>query len=124
MAFGSLYMASGKRYAEMILFERSGVPARRVLRDYTPQYLRFVWTLSSTALVVFYALWAAGQGETYQTTLYAISIVPFALAVLRFGIDVDRGSAGEPEEIVWGDRSLQILALLWLMPVVYASYLP
>ena len=42
-AFGSLFMASGKRYAEILLAEKSGAKIRKALEGYTPTYLRFVW---------------------------------------------------------------------------------
>ena len=49
MAFGSLFMAAGKRYAELQLAERTGAKIRKSLESYTSTYLRFVWTLSATA---------------------------------------------------------------------------
>jgi decaprenyl-phosphate phosphoribosyltransferase len=52
MAFGSLFMAAGKRYAELQLAERTGAKIRRSLESYTSTYLRFVWTLSATAVVL------------------------------------------------------------------------
>ena len=58
MAFGSLFMAAGKRYAELQLAERTGAKIRKSLESYTSTYLRFVWTLSATAMVVCYGLWA------------------------------------------------------------------
>ncbi|MGZ4509836.1 MAG: decaprenyl-phosphate phosphoribosyltransferase, partial [Mycobacterium sp.] len=58
MAFGSLFMVAGKRYAELQLAERTGAKIRKALENYTSTYLRFVWTLSATALVVCYGLWA------------------------------------------------------------------
>ena len=57
MTFGSLFMAAGKRYAELQLAERTGAKIRKSLESYT-SYLRFVWTLSATAMVVCYGLWA------------------------------------------------------------------
>ena len=58
MAFGSLFMAAGKRYAELQLAERTGAKIRKSLESYTSSYLRFVWTLSATAVVLCYGLWA------------------------------------------------------------------
>ncbi len=47
----------------------------------------------------------------------ALSIAPFVLAILRYAVDVDRGAAGAPEEIVLRDRVLLCLALLWGLTV-------
>lgn len=123
MAFGSLFMAAGKRYAELQLAERTGAKIRKSLENYTTTYLRFVWTLSATAVVLCYGLWAFQQDDLKATNWYAISMVPFTIAILRYAIDVDGGEAGEPEEIALGDRVLQLLAIAWIGVVGVAVYL-
>ncbi|WP_439031126.1 decaprenyl-phosphate phosphoribosyltransferase [Gordonia terrae] len=123
MAFGSLFMAAGKRYAELQLAERTGAKIRKALEYYTTTYLRFVWTLSATAVVIFYGLWAFDKGSDHDTNVaYAVSMVPFTVAILRYAVDVDGGAAGEPEEIALGDRVLQLLAVAWLVCVGVAVY--
>lgn len=123
MAFGSLFMAAGKRYAELQLAERTGAKIRKALQNYTGTYLRFVWTLSATAVVICYGLWAFEQDRANDTNLFAISMVPFTIAILRYAVDVDGGEAGEPEEIALGDRVLQFLAIAWIGVVGVAVYL-
>jgi decaprenyl-phosphate phosphoribosyltransferase len=44
--------------------------------------------------------------------------VPFALAILRYALILDAGKGGAPEDVVLGDRPLQILFAIWL--IVYA----
>ncbi|MDN5933812.1 MAG: decaprenyl-phosphate phosphoribosyltransferase, partial [Pseudonocardia sp.] len=46
--FGSLFMVAGKRYAEMMLAEKTGAKIRKSLESYSASYLRFVWGLSAT----------------------------------------------------------------------------
>ncbi|WFR72770.1 decaprenyl-phosphate phosphoribosyltransferase [Prescottella defluvii] len=123
MAFGSLFMAAGKRYAELQLAERTGAKIRKALQNYTGTYLRFVWTLSATAVVICYGLWAFEQDRANDTNWFAISMVPFTIAILRYAVDVDGGEAGEPEEIALGDRVLQFLAIAWIGVVGVAVYL-
>ncbi|WP_433609029.1 decaprenyl-phosphate phosphoribosyltransferase [Prescottella agglutinans] len=123
MAFGSLFMAAGKRYAELRLAERTGAKIRKSLEYYTGTYLRFVWTLSATAVVICYGLWAFEQDRANDTNWFAISMVPFTIAILRYAVDVDGGEAGEPEEIALGDRVLQFLAIAWIGVVGVAVYL-
>ncbi len=50
--FGSLFMVAGKRYAEMMLAERTGAKIRKSLEAYSASYLRFVWALSATVLIM------------------------------------------------------------------------
>ncbi|AHH14961.1 UbiA prenyltransferase family protein [Nocardia nova SH22a] len=122
MAFGSLFMAAGKRYAELKIALDTGAKIRKSLQYYTPTYLRFIWTLSATALVIFYGLWAF-ETDHKHTQWFAISMIPFTIAILRYAVDVDGGEAGEPEEIALGDRILQLLAIAWIGAVGVAVYL-
>ncbi|MFB9386302.1 decaprenyl-phosphate phosphoribosyltransferase [Pseudonocardia petroleophila] len=121
--FGSLFMVAGKRYAEMMLAERTGAKIRKSLESYSASYLRFVWGLSATVLITTYSLWAFEIRETQHNPVWsAISIVPFVVAVLRYAVDVDNGNGGEPEEIALGDRVLQVLALAWIAALTVAVY--
>jgi decaprenyl-phosphate phosphoribosyltransferase len=113
MTFASLFMVAGKRYAELQLAERTGAKIRKSLESYTSSYLRFVWTLSATATVLCYGLWAFQRDGTYASW-YAVTIIPFTIAILRYAVDVDGGIAGEPEEIALRDRVLQLLAVAWV----------
>ncbi|UYP19182.1 decaprenyl-phosphate phosphoribosyltransferase [Rhodococcus sp. Z13] len=123
MAFGSLFMAAGKRYAELRLATRTGAKIRKSLEYYTETYLRFVWTVAATAVVLCYGLWAFEQDNVAGSNWYAISMIPFVIAILRYAVDVDGGEAGEPEEIALKDRVLQLLAIVWILVVGGAVYL-
>ena len=115
-AFGSLFMTAGKRYAELQLTERTGAAIRKSLESYTSTYLRFVWTMSATAVVLCYGLWAF-ERDHHSGSWFAISMVPFTNAILRYAVDVDGGLAGEPEDIALRDRVLQLLALAWIATI-------
>ncbi|MGH3724738.1 MAG: decaprenyl-phosphate phosphoribosyltransferase [Mycobacterium sp.] len=121
MAFGSLMLAAGKRYAELQISEKTGAKIRKSLEGYTASYLRFVWTLSATALVVCYGLWAF-ERDHRAGSWFVASMIPFTIAVLRYAVDVDGGEAGEPEEIALGDRMLQILFAAWIGSLGAAFY--
>lgn len=121
--FGSLFMAAGKRYAEIILVQQTGTAIRPVLDRYTPAYLRFVWTLSAGVLVTTYALWAFTMGQTPNNGASVVSVIPFVMALLRYAVDVDGGTAGEPEEIVLHDRVLLVLGGIWAVCLLGSVYL-
>ncbi len=112
-AFASLFMVAGKRYAELQLAERTGAAIRKALESYTSTYLRFVWTLSATAVVMCYGLWAF-ERDNGSARWFSVSMVPFTIAILRYAVDVDGGLAGEPEEIALRDRVLQLLFVVWI----------
>ncbi len=121
MAFGSLFMAAGKRYAELALAERTGAKIRKSLESYTSSYLRFVWTLAATAVVLCYGLFAF-ERDGGTASWWAVSIIPFTIAILRYAVDIDGGEAGEPEDIALHDRVLQLLALALIGTVGAAVY--
>lgn len=113
-AFGALFMVAGKRYADVVAVGDAGA-VRTSLQAYSPSYLRFVWSLSAGVTCTTYSLWAFEmRGADGGVPWSAVSIAPFVLAILRYAVDVDRGDAGAPEEIVLHDRVLLVLGLLWV----------
>jgi decaprenyl-phosphate phosphoribosyltransferase len=122
-SFGSLFMAAGKRYAEILLVAEGAPALRASLASYSPSYLRFVWTVSAGLLIMTYGLWAFELGEEAGGNWWYVgSMAPFVLAVLRYALDVDRGTAGEPEELALRDRTLEVFAVCWLVMVAVAVY--
>lgn len=119
--FGSLFMAAGKRYSELDRFVRDSgnnddATKRKSLDGYTLGYLRFVWGVAAAVTITAYCLWAFDVAETPSSFPWAEwSVLPFVLAILRYGVSVDRGKAEAPEDTALGDRVLLILGLAWLV---------
>ncbi len=116
--FGSLFLAAGKRFSELVAQDPVGGPVtRRSLAHYSVSYLRFVWGFAAAVTVTAYCLWAFEVGTTTSATRAwaAWSVAPFVLAVLRYGVDIDAGRAEAPEEVALRDHTLQLLAALWLV---------
>lgn len=116
-AFGSLFMAAGKRFSELQRANADAdAPRRRSLAGYTPTYLRFVWGLAAAVTITAYCLWAFEVGLADSSFPWSQwSVLPFVLAILRYALDVDRAEAEAPEEVVLRDRALQVLGLAWLI---------
>lgn len=118
--FGSLFMAAGKRYSELDRVGRDGNddgnPKRKSLDGYTLGYLRFVWGVAAAVTITAYALWAFDVAETPSSFPWAEwSVLPFVLALLRYGVSIDRGNAEAPEDTALGDKVLLLLGLAWLI---------
>jgi decaprenyl-phosphate phosphoribosyltransferase len=112
-AFGSLFMVAGKRYSELIVVGDAAA-TRKTLKEYSASYLRFVWSLSAAVTLTAYSLWASAMGQSHDGAPWSmISIAPFVMAILRYAVDVDKGAAGAPEEIVLRDRVLLGLGVVW-----------
>ncbi|MFJ9022720.1 decaprenyl-phosphate phosphoribosyltransferase [Streptomyces sp. NPDC102259] len=115
--FGALFMVSAKRYSEAVQLAGTAGATRVLLTEYTTGYLRFVWQLAAGVAVLGYCLWALEEGGVPHTSVLPwrqLSVVAFILAVLRYAVFADRGTAGEPEEVVLGDRALALIGLAWL----------
>ncbi|MFH8406760.1 decaprenyl-phosphate phosphoribosyltransferase [Streptomyces sp. NPDC018019] len=117
--FGALFMVAAKRYSEALQAARDERPdrgeTRALLREYSDGYLRFVWQLAAGGAVLAYCLWALESGGTPAGLLpwRQLSMIPFILAVLRYAVFADRGTAGAPEDVVLRDRPLAVIGLVW-----------
>lgn len=113
---GSLFMVTGKRSAELNQLGAGAISHRRSLAGYTEGFLRYVRGVASSVAILAYCLWAfeksAGVGEQVW---FELSIVPFALGILRYALLVSQGEGGAPEDVVLSDRVLLGIGLLWVM---------
>lgn len=113
--FGSLFMVVGKRRAELAALGDDAGATRAILDQYTPSFLAQMQTLSAAVMLVGYCLWAfeKAHASSASVPLFELSIIPFAMAVMRYALLIDTGQGGAPEEVVLGDRMLQIMGLAW-----------
>ncbi|MFI6852087.1 decaprenyl-phosphate phosphoribosyltransferase [Streptomyces sp. NPDC050416] len=115
--FGALFMVAAKRYSEAVQMAGKAGATRALLTEYTTGYLRFVWQLAAGVAVLGYCLWAMEEGGVPHTSLLPwrqLSMVAFILAILRYAVFADRGTAGEPEDVVLRDRALALIGLVWV----------
>ncbi|MHC8424713.1 decaprenyl-phosphate phosphoribosyltransferase [Streptomyces sp. NB004] len=115
--FGALFMVAAKRYSEAVQMAGRAGATRALLTEYTTGYLRFVWQLAAGVAVLGYCLWAMEEGGVPHTSVLPwrqLSMVAFVLAVLRYAVFADRGTAGEPEDVVLRDRALALIGLVWV----------
>jgi decaprenyl-phosphate phosphoribosyltransferase len=126
--FGSLLMVTGKRLAEHAELGHDRGAHRATLDEYSSGFLRTVLAISAGGAIVGYCLWAF----SLQTALahhrdpiwYQLSIVPILIALLRYTFLVEGGRGAKPEELVFADRPLQLLGVIWAVLFalgVYAS---
>ncbi|WP_217168817.1 decaprenyl-phosphate phosphoribosyltransferase [Streptomyces sp. AC512_CC834] len=114
--FGALFMVAAKRYSEAVQLAEKAGATRALLTEYTTGYLRFVWQLAAGVAVLGYCLWAMEEGGVPHTSVLPwrqLSMVAFVLAVLRYAVFADRGTAGEPEDVVLRDRPLALIGVAW-----------
>ena len=119
--FGALYMAAGKRYAEVRLVGEGRAETRPSLSRYSTSYLRFVWSTAAALLIMSCGLWPfeispGGASVTEPRWCRSPPRGPALRGRRR------RGTAGEPEEIALKDGMLQAIAVAWLAVVLAGLY--
>lgn len=122
VTFASLFIVTGKRYAELREFsdgDSEVLPAdvRATLEEYSGDFLRTVLTVAVGAALVAYCIWAFDTQELSTSTsipFYELSIVPMAVALLRYTLIIEQGHGAAPEEIFAADRTLQVVGVVWL----------
>ncbi|QYG92658.1 decaprenyl-phosphate phosphoribosyltransferase [Iamia sp. SCSIO 61187] len=114
-SFGSLFMAVGKRHAEVVTMGDDAGSHRKVLDGYSPSFLAHLRAVSSGVVLVAYCLWAFERADLTGLSVpwYQMSIVPFTTAVLRYAQLLDTGEGGAPEELVLADRMLLGAGAVW-----------
>jgi decaprenyl-phosphate phosphoribosyltransferase len=114
-SFGSLFMVAGKRHAEHLDLREGRGSHRATLEEYSLGFLGYVRSVSSGIAITAYCLWAFEKADVADVpVLFQLSIIPFVLAILRYALLLDAGRGGAPEEVVLGDRHLQVLGLVWV----------
>lgn len=122
--FGSFFIVTGKRFAELVEMGENAGSTRASLKSYTVPYLRQVLVVSCTATVVTYCMWAfensTNSGESFP--FHSLSIIPMVLALLRYLMVLENGGGGAPEEVFLRDRSLQFYGFVWILIYGLAVY--
>ena len=123
-SFGSFFIVTGKRFAELNGMGEAAATTRRSLAQYTPSFLRQLLGISCTATVFSYCLWAFENSDKADGfPWHGLSIVPMVLALLRYMLVLENGGGEAPEEVFTRDRAIQVYGLAWLVIYGLGVYL-
>jgi len=123
----ALFLAIEKRKAELRMMQQGEVITRQVLRRYSQPLLLRLESTVSTGAFISYALWATGPVLRGAPTRWMLLTVPFVLVgIFRYQLlsDPDEAqrrrhttaahSSERPEDILLGDRGIQLTLAAWL----------
>jgi decaprenyl-phosphate phosphoribosyltransferase len=124
ITFGSLFIVTGKRFAESRELGDDAGRLRATLGEYSEGFLRFVLALACGGALVSYCMWAFERRDLVGADFpwYELSIVPVLTAFLRYALILEQGHGAAPEEVFASDRVLQILGVLWVIVFGLAVY--
>lgn len=122
--FLALFMALGKRRAELVLLGGNASDHRAILDDYSLELIDRLQGIVTTSSVVAYSLYtflAEGLPENHAMML----TIPFVLyGIFRYLYLIHiRNEGGAPEDILLRDRPMQITLILYGVMVFAALYL-
>lgn len=122
--FGSLFIVTGKRYAEARELGDDAHEVRATLGEYSEGFLRFMLAVNCGGALVSYCVWAFEAKELAGSDLpwYELSVVPVLTAFFRYALVLDQGHGAAPEEVFRNDRVLRLLGLAWVVVFALAVY--
>lgn len=114
----AVLIAAGKRHAELRRTEESGAAGRRVLTRYSASTLRLIEAGSGAVAMFAYCVWALAIPDVDDLPWRSLTIIPFAICLVRYGRLIRSGAGEAPEELLLSDRWLLAAGVAWL--VVFA----
>jgi decaprenyl-phosphate phosphoribosyltransferase len=107
-------VAIGKRYTELAVLGDGAAAHRPVMRWYTISALRMSQRLVSTGMLAAYLLWALAERDRWMQAWHLASVVPLAVALVRFdrltGLAEDR----PVEDLISRDPVMLCAEATWL----------
>jgi decaprenyl-phosphate phosphoribosyltransferase len=111
----AVFVATGKRLAELQRTRASRAPRRRVLELYTPRMLRTILAGSGAGALFAYCVWAFSLPMIDGVAWRPLTIAPFTICLLRYQQLALAGEGEAPENLLLTDRIVQLGGLAWLV---------
>mgnify|MGYP003694396593 CR=1 FL=1 len=123
--FGALFLALAKRRRELANAGAEAGERRRVLQNYTPEFLSGLLLVSAAASLMGYALytiWPATVAKfKTEALLYTVPFVACGIFRYLYLVNVSEGSE-DPSQVLLTDRPLAGCVLLYLLAVLIILY--
>lgn len=118
-AAGAMFIVLGRRYAEVRLSGKDAEQQRSVLRSYTGPFISQLLSISATAALVSYTLYAveAKNLPANQTMLLTVPFVVFGLFRYLYLLNTSQ-EAEYPERLVTRDAPFLTAVLGWIVAVI------
>lgn len=117
----SFYMGLGKRRNEIL---KQGDTSRNVLKYYSKNFLDKNMYVYLTLCIVFYSLWCidATTIEKMHTNLLVWTIPLVMIICMKYTLNIEGDSFGDPIDVICEDKILLLLAILYgiiMLTLVY-----
>lgn len=108
----SFYLALGKRRNEL----QAGTDTRVVLKYYNKDFLDKNMYMFLTLMIVFYSMWCVDASNIVKFDNKLIFTVPILMIIcMKYSMDIERKAEGDPVEILFSDKVLLALVLMFIL---------
>jgi 4-hydroxybenzoate polyprenyltransferase len=123
--FLALFLGIGKRRAELQLLAEGANTHRKSLEGYTLSLLDQLILIVSGSAIITYSLYtfSAPNLPANHSMMLTIPFVIYGIFRYLYLIQMEQ-CGGEPEEVLFTDRPLQVTILLWGLSIIFIYYLP
>ncbi|MGB3007196.1 MAG: decaprenyl-phosphate phosphoribosyltransferase [Chitinophagaceae bacterium] len=122
----ALFMALGKRRDDVLHKINSGKEMRKSIKGYNLELLNILLALVCSVIIIAYFMYTMapetiarlGTHRLYYTCLFVIAGIMRYLQIIYISSD-----SGSPTKILYKDRFIQVILLLWIASYVSIIYL-
>ena len=116
----SFYLGLGKRRNEIV---KQNGETRKVLKYYNYNFLDKNMYMFLTLAIVFYSLWALDVVTIAKFSAGLLWTIPVVmLIVMKYNLQLEGNSSGDPIEVLLGDKILMALVALYIAIVYFIIY--
>ncbi len=113
-SLGALMVAIGKRYTELSSLGHEAIAHRPVMRWYSLGILRTAQRAASVVMLAAYLFWALSEHDAWMRGWHVASVVPLALALIRFDRLTGLAEGRPVEDLIVRDPMMICCELAWL----------
>jgi decaprenyl-phosphate phosphoribosyltransferase len=113
-SLGAVMVAIGKRYTELSSLGTDAIAHRPVMRWYSLGRLRAGQRAASAVMLAAYLFWALSEHDAWMRGWHVASVVPLALALIRFDRLTGLAEGRPIEDLIIRDPMMICCELTWL----------
>lgn len=119
--FGSFYLGFGKRRNEIV---KNGEKSRKVLLLYNKDFLDKNMYVSLALTIVCYTLWCVDASTILRVGHdYLFWTIPIIMVIFQlYSLDIERDSHGDPVEVIFGNKVLLFVIVVYIAVLFLMLY--
>lgn len=116
----SLFIAINKRKSEIVTLKDNGGKHRKILDDYSIEFLDSMLTIVTPCILIAYCLYTFNSVQSHTMML----TIPFVLyGIFRYQyLMIKENIGGKPEDVFTKDKPFLINILLWMISIFSIIY--